>query len=335
MDIKELIISLSDAVGIGNIDSATKLARQELSKYAEVKDFGQIGLVATINKGKDKTIMLEAHIDEVGFIVTSVFPDGFLKVTKVGGNDHRFLPATSVTVHGKTDIPAVFASTPPHLAKLKSGVKDTTDILLDTGLDEKAPECISVGDFVTYDKKCMTLAGGRRSGKSLDDRAGVACLIETASRVYNKELPCNLIICLSEAEELGTRGAKTAAFANFADEAIAIDVSFADAPDVPATKCGKLGKGAMIGISPVLNKKVTDKLLKVAKENNIPYSAEVMGGATGTDADVISVTREGIPSGLISIPLRNMHTPVEVIDIKDIVGVCDILEAYILSGGAK
>ena len=335
MDIKKLIISLSDAVGIGNIDSATKLARQELSKYAEVKDFGQIGLVATIDKGKDKNIMLEAHIDEVGFIVTSIFPDGFLKVTKVGGNDHRFLPATSVTVHAKNDIPAIFASTPPHLAKLKATAKDATDILLDTGLGEKVHECVSVGDFVTYDKKCIELAGDRLSGKSLDNRAGVACLIEVASRLYNKDLPCNLIICLSEAEEIGTRGAKTAAFANFADEAVAIDVTFADAPDISATKCGKLGKGAMIGISPVLSKKVSDKLFEVAKENHISYSAEVMGGATGTDADVISVTKEGIPSGLVSIPLRNMHTPVEVIDIKDIVSVCDILEAYVLSGGAK
>lgn len=329
----ELLKKLSDATGIGHLTEATDIAAEELSKYVDVQKFGSIGLIARIDKGKTRTVMIEAHIDEVGFIVTHVFDDGFVKVANVGGNDGRILSATPVVVHAAEELSAVFASNPPHLNG-ENEVKNAEDALLDTGLGKKAKDLISAGDYVTYDKRFVTLAGNRVCGKSLDDRAGVLCLIELARRLYDKELDANLVLCLSEQEELGTRGAKTAAFSINCDEAIAIDVSFADAPDVPATKCGKLSLGAMIGISPILNRKITDKLKSVAKAKEIPHQFEVMGGTTGTDADVISVARDGIPCGLLSIPLRNMHTPAEIVDTADIESVCDILTEYILCGGA-
>ena len=329
----KLLKKLSEAVGLGHITDVREIAKAELTKYASVGEFGSIGLIAEINNGKEKTIMLEAHIAEVGFIVTHVFESGFLKVSNVGGNDGRILPATPVTVHGKTDIPAVFASNPPHLSG-ENEAKTADEALIDTGLCNKLKDIVSPGDYVTYDRNFSELSGGRVSGKSLDDRAAVACLIEIASRVYDKALPVNLVFCLSEQEELGTRGAKTAAFSIDCDEAVAIDVSFGDAPDLSPTKCGRLGGGAMIGISPILNRKITDKLTTVAEDKNIPHQFEVMGGTTGTDADVISVSKDGIPCGLISIPLRNMHTPAEVIDMADLDSICDILEGYLLSGGA-
>ncbi len=330
----DLIKRLSNAIGIGHLKYASDIASAELKKYAEVGDFGSIGLIARIDKGKDKTIMLEAHIDEVGFIVTHVFDDGFVRVTNVGGNDGRILPATPVIIHGKTDIPAVFTSTPPHLAKDKTDVKTADESLLDTGIGAEAKEYICVGDFATYDTCFSQLSGNKITGKALDDRSAVACLIEVAKRIYEKDIPVNVIFCLSEQEELGTRGARTASYAVDCDEAIAVDVSFADAPDVPTAKCGKLSGGAMIGISPILSKSITDKITAIAKEKAIAHQFEVMGGATGTDADVISISKEGIPCGLISIPLRNMHTPCEVVDLTDMTAVCDILENYILCGGA-
>ncbi len=329
----ELLKKLSEAAGLGHINEATEIASSELSKYARVRPFGSIGLIAEIDKSREKTLMIEAHVDEVGFIVTHVFEDGFLKVSSIGGNDGRILPATPVTLHGKTDIPAVFSSNPPHL-KGETEVKTADETLLDTGLGEGAKELVSPGDLVTYDREFTPLAGTRVSGKSLDDRAGVFCLIELAKRLYDKDLPVNLVLCLSEQEELGTRGAKTAAFGIFPDEAVAIDVSFGNAPDVSPTKCGKLGDGAMIGISPILNRRISDKLTAIAKENGIPHQFEVMGGTTGTDADVITLTKTGIPCGLLSVPLRNMHTPAEVVDLEDIASVCDILEKYVLLGGA-
>ncbi len=333
MDLR-ILEDLTNSVGIGHIRSATAVAKAELSLNAEVEAFGTIGLIARINKGADKTILLDAHIDEVGFIVTHIFDSGFLKVVNVGGNDGRILPATPVTVHGKEDITAVFVSTPPHLAKSGSEAKTADEIYLDTGLGEAAKDIVAICDYVTYKKTLCKHSGSRVTAKSLDDRAGVACLIELAKRLYNKPLGVNIILCISEQEELGTRGAKTAAFALDCDEAIALDVSFGDSPDLPSTKTGKLGKGGMIGISPILNRNIYEKLIAIARDKGIPYQTEVMGGASSTNADVISVSKGGVPTGLISIPLRNMHTPAEVVDIADIEAIVDLLEAYVLSGGA-
>ncbi len=335
MDIKILTAELSNAICIGHLRAAADIAKKELSAFAEVSDFGSCGVIGKIEKGAPRTLLLDAHIDEVGFVVTKVSGSGFLKVAAVGGIDARFLPATRVTVHGKEDIAAVFTSTPPHLAKNESDVLPLDEIYLDTGLGEKAAELISEGDFATFDSACIPLLKNKLSGKSFDDRAAVACLIEVASRIYDKDLPVNVIFSFSEQEELGTRGAVTSAFATECDEAIAIDVSFAAQPSVSAEESGKLGGGAMIGISPVLSKKLTDRLTAIAKEKNIPHQFEIMGGRTGTDADIISVSKSGIPTALLSIPLRNMHTPVEIIDTKDLKSVCDLLEEYILGGGTN
>ena len=329
----EIIKKLSEAVGIGHLDGARAVAKEELGKYCAVRDFGSIGLIGEINQNKEKTVMLEAHIDEVGFIVTYVFDDGFVKLKNVGGNDCRILPALPIVIHAKTKTPAVFVSTPPHLNK-DNGALSIDDTFADTGLGEKAKDIVSPGDFATFDSEFTPLGKNRICSKSLDDRVAVACLIEVASRLYSKELPVNVVFCLSEQEELGTRGARCASFEIDCDEAVCLDVSFGDAPDVPSSKCGKLGGGAMIGISPILNRKISDKLCLIAKEKEIPHQFEVMGGSTGTDADVISVSKTGIGCGLVSIPLRNMHTCLEVVDLSDLDSVCDILENYIISGGA-
>ena len=331
MDLK-LLESLSNAVSLGHIGEARDIAEAELSKYAEVTRFGQIGLLAKIDKKKDKTLLFDAHIDEVGFIVTKILGDGFLRVTNVGGNDARILPATPVTVHGKKEIPAVFGSTPPHLSGGDKKVQELDDIVLDTGIED-IENFVSAGDLVTYKTDFTALAGGRITGKSLDDRAGVFCLCELAKRVFDKDLAYNLIFSISEGEELGTRGAVTASFECDADEAIAVDVSFGDGPGISPEQCGALGKGAMLAISPILDKSVTERLKKIAKDKNIPMQYEVMGGKTSTDADVISVSRSGVKTGLVSIPLRNMHTPAEVIDVSDLESVVSLLENYVLGGG--
>ena len=334
MEIEKLLEKLSNAECIGNINEAALIAEAELKRFAKVSRHGTVGIVGKINKGKQKTLLLDAHIDEVGFVVTAVLGGGFVKVSNVGGIDPRILPANRVVIHGKEKVSAVFTSTPPHLAKKENEAVTLEDIYLDTALGQKAEELISVGDFVTFDSS-FTAMGKNFTGKSFDDRAAVACLLEVASRIYDKDLPMNVIISLSEQEELGCRGAATSAFDADCDEAIALDVSFGTAPGIPSHESGKLGGGVMIGISPVLSKKMTDKLTEIAKNRSIAHQFEVMGGKTSTDADVISITKGGIPSALLSVPLRNMHTPVEVINKDDLASVCDLLEAYIMGGGAN
>ncbi len=332
MNIKEILFELSNAVSIGNITEASDIACEVLSRYAQTAQNG-INVIGKIKGEGDYTLMCEAHIDEVGFVVTDIDDNGFLSVKNCGGIDLRSLPARTVEVHGKQNVIGMFCATPPHLGGPKE-YDDISALKIDTLLGEKAREVISVGDFVTFNQKAADLCGGRITGKSLDNRAGVVCLLALAERLQNKKLPFNVVFALTDAEELGCRGAQTAAFDVSPDEAIVLDVSFADAPDVPSNECGKLSGGAMIGMSPILNKQISKKLVAIAEENNLSYQTEVMGGRTGTNSDVISVSKSGVKTGLVSIPLRNMHSDVEIIDIKDIENVCDLLEKYILSGGS-
>lgn len=333
MNIKETLFKLSDNISIGNITDASDIAFTALSKYTEASQNG-INVIGKIKGEQDYTLMLEAHIDEVGFVVTDIDSDGFLTVKNCGGIDLRALPSRTVIVHGKEKVVGVFCATPPHLGGPKE-YDDISALKIDTLLGEKAKDIISVGDFVTFDTKAADLNGSHITGKSLDNRAGVVCILELAHRLQGKKLPVNVVFALTDMEELGNRGAKTTVFDVAPDEAIVLDVSFADAPDVPSNECGKLSGGAMIGMSPILDKNISKELVSLAKEHNIPYQTEVMGGKTGTNSDVISISKSGVKTGLVSIPLRNMHTDVEIVDIKDIESVCNLLERYILKGGRK
>ena len=335
MDIKSNLIELSKLSAIGTVDSAAKKAAEIMNEYCPVTQISNLSYVGEIKGESDYTLLLDAHIDEVGFIVTHISEDGFLTVGKCGGIDLRHLPASPVIIHGKEMVAGVFASIPPHLSEGEETPDSITDYKIDTMLGAKAKEIISVGDFVTYKVTPSELLGSRISGKSLDNRASVCALIEIARRLKGKNLPVSLKLLMSDAEELGLRGATTAAYGIEPDEAVVIDVSFGNGPDVSQYECGNLGEGAMLGISPVLCRDISDKLISISKENKLKYQTEVMGGRTSTNADVISVSKCGVKTGLISIPLRNMHTPNEVVDLEDIKSVCDILEKYIMSGGVK
>ncbi len=333
MDIKSVLSNLSNAAAIGTVNEAVEEADKYFPDNAVRTNLGGLSALYTLKGEKDYTLLIDAHIDEIGMIVTAVSDNGFVTVNKCGGIDLRLLSSKEVIIHGKQKVRGVFISTPPHLSGDDAVPGDIAEFKIDTGL-KNAKEIISLGDFVTFNTEFSSLRGDTVCGKSLDNRAGVACLIELANRLSHKTLPFNVAFLLSDGEELGLRGVRTAVFGNTPDEAIVIDVSFGDGPDIPAYKCGKIGGGAMIGISPFLNRDMTDALNTIAYDNSIHYQNEVMGSNTSTNADVISVTKCGVPTALISIPLRNMHTPVETVKISDISSVCDILERYILSGGA-
>ncbi len=332
-DLKKRLFALSNADSVGNITNARDLASEMLSEFCETQKTDNLTVIGFLKGESDYTLMLDAHIDQIAMIVTNVDDNGFLTVSKSGGIDIRSLPSRRVTVHGKEKIPAVFCSTPPHLAKGEVTYESIADIKLDTALGSKAKDIISVGDYVTFRAEPCELLGSRVSGRSFDDRCAVACLITVAEMLKGKKLPFNVAFVLSDGEELGLRGIRTASFKINPQEAIAVDVSFGDGIGISEEESAKLGSGAMIGISPTLDSSVSKKLISVCEENNIPYTAEVMGGKTGTNADMISVNKEGVKACTLSIPLRNMHTEVEVVEIKDLESVCNALYHYILSGG--
>lgn len=334
--IAEKLMKLSAARFIGNVATARDVVRSMMEPLCdEIKTDRAGGLIAVI-KGENgagkvaRRLLLQAHLDEIGFVVTKVFNDGFVRLSAVGGVDIRTLPASKIIIHGKRDVPAVFTSTPPHLASKENASKfpSLDEIMADTGL-ENAAEAISAGDFASFDISPALLQNGQITGKSLDNRAGCTALIRAAEIIRESgKLPFDTIFSFSAGEELGNRGAKTAAYEIDADAAIAVDVSFALSPMAPPEYCGIMGKGAMIGVSPVLSREMSDKLREIALDLSIPCQIEVMGGRTSTDADVISLTRRGIPCGLLSVPLKYMHTPIETVCLEDIESTARLLAGY-------
>ena len=276
------------------------------------------------------TLMLSAHADEVGFIVTHIEEDGFLRVAQVGGIDRKLYASACVTVHtAQGDLPGVIASVPPHLRREEKELPAADAIAVDLGLSgEEARAAVQPGDRLTPDVPPAVLLDGSVSARALDDRACCAAVILAAKELAALSLPLELDFVFTTMEEVGSQGAVTAAGELAPDCCIALDVSFAVTPDAPAKNCGRLGGGPMLGIAPVLDNALTGLARRTAEGEGLPLQFEVMAGATGTDADEIAVSGCGVRTVLFSIPQRYMHTPVEVIDPADVEAASALIVAF-------
>lgn len=337
MNITEVLKSLSNSDGVsGEETEAAEKALEYLKEYTDIchiKNGNVIGEFGTRTEKKPH-ILLDAHIDQIGFIVTYITDDGFLKVGKCGGIDRRLTAAQKVTVHGNKKIMGTVSSIPPHLINSEKKVPEIEDLFIDIGMSKKeAEKFVSLGDKITFNADFMQLTGTKVTGKALDDRAGVTAVLYALSLLKDdiSNLKCSFSVLFSTQEELGERGAKIGGFEIMPDYAIAVDVGFGFTDGEDKTKCGILGKGGMIGISPCLDKDLSDRLTKIAVTNNIPCQYEVMSGLTSTNADQFSVTGKGAKTVTLSIPLKYMHTPVEIIDTDDIKYTGELLAEYIRS----
>lgn len=312
---------LCEAPGPSGRECAAYAAAKELlSPMGEVKRTPLGSLLCCVNEGKEGAphLLLEAHLDQIGFIVTRV-EEGFLRFSKIGGIDARWLPATPVVIHAAGDYPGIITSVPPHLAGDGSdhSIK-IENLLIDTGFTaETAAKLFAPGDIVTFAAKPAQLQNGRLAGPALDDRIGCAAVIAAAEEIAAEKPDCRVTVLLSSMEEVGGQGAETGGFTSQPDYAIAVDVSFGDGFGCAPEKTSPLGGGTMLGYAPTLNRDFTLKLKKLAEENNIPLQHEPMGGRTGTDADELATAGRGIKMALLSIPLRSMHTVAETIDPED------------------
>lgn len=335
MSIKDVLFDLCSADGVsGDEFSAAYIAYNELKKLTGsvyVDDFGNV--FASIDNKKEKTVLLDAHIDQVGFIVTYITEDGFLKFSPVGGIDKRLLPAQQVEIISKNGkIPGVITSVPPHLSKGNDKASSYDELYIDAGLSfDEAKRLIPLGSRVSFLGEPASLIGDRITSKALDDRAGVAAILR-ALELLGDSSEYNISIAFSCQEETSESGAKMLSFRSDCDLAIAVDVSFALAKGEDKNKCGEMGKGPMIGISPSLSRIFSNSLIKIADKKEIPYQLEVMGGETGTDADAIGVSKGGVKTVTVSIPLKYMHTPVEVIELSDIENTALLISEFLKSG---
>jgi len=279
-------------------------------------------------------VMLEAHMDEIGLMINHIDEDGFLYFVPVGGIDPRILPGNQVIVHGKKDFPGVVGAKPPHV--MTADEYDTAlgfdRLYIDVGMNQQqASECISIGDVVTFMGEYTPLKENFVSAKCMDDRASLAILIGVLDLLCETQLEYDLYVCACVQEEVGLRGSVTAAFSINPDFAVAIDVTHATTPD-ESKGTFKCGCGPVVCKGPNIHPGLVDSFLKVLKKQEIPYEIEIEGGNTGTDAWAIQTAREGIPTMLLSLPLKYMHTPIETLKVDDArmcaEALCSFLESF-------
>lgn len=338
MNIKELCFSLCEKAGTsGDERKAAEYAKELLSAYMPV-NIDRLGNVVGTTEGGTLHILLDAHIDSIGLVVREFDEKGFLLVDRVGGMDERVLTGAEVIVHGKEDFFGVVCSVPPHLQKgdNKKELLSLKEMAIDVGFTkDEAEKLVEIGDRITLKTNKSELLGDNISCPSLDDRSCIAVILRALELTKNKLPSLKLTVLFSTQEETGGSGAKTAAFSAMPDCAISVDVGFGNDPYTDKTQTIELSKGPSIGISPVLNREMTNELKEIAKEENIPYQHDVMSGRTGTNADNINITGPGVKTALLSLPLRYMHTGCEVVNVNDIESTAKLIAAYLLKKEAE
>lgn len=267
-------------------------------------------------KGPGPKVMFAAHLDEIGLMVNKIEKDGSLRMGQVGGVDPRILPGQRVRVYGKETLMGIIGAKAPHLLTAEERNKNYAreDLHVDLGLPaDKVKELVQIGDQIQLDHRYTELKNGRISVKTCDDRACVAMMFEALKRLKHLRHEADLYFVATSQEEVGSRGATTSAFALDPDYAVALDVCHADTPGAPATQTMKLDS-LTASMGPYLQPMLRGKLMDVAKDNNISLQTAVVPRYTSTDADDIGAARDGIPTVLLELPLKYMHTTVELLD---------------------
>ncbi len=276
-------------------------------------------------------VMLEAHQDELGLMVSGVTDEGSLLFCTVGGFDPKTLPGTEVTVHcGDGKYFGVIGAKPPHLVKDAGKALAIENMSVDIGFKkEQTEKIVRIGDIITLNTGYIRLAGSAVAGRCIDDRGGLAAVVRTMELIQKYRLSCDVVAVATVQEELGLRGARTAAAQLVPDAAIAVDVCHGVSPGV-SDNAFPLGKGPVVSVGPNLHPKLTRQLLDRAKEEDIEVQIDVDSGDTGTDAWEIQVAGTGVPTALLSIPLRYMHANYEVGDIRDMENTARLMAAWLL-----
>lgn len=328
MGLAETLEKLSNACGVvGREEEVRRLMKSMLEKCVDEVREDKLGNVIGIKKGNKNApkVMLAAHMDEIGLLVKTISKEGFLQFAKIGGIDDRILLAQKVLVcTEKGPLHGIIGSKPPHIQKEEERKRIITydELFIDIGAEsqEEAKKMgVKIGDPVAFDIKFARISKNIVIGKAFDDRVGCAVIVETMKLLRDTE--CTVYAVGTVQEEVGLRGAATAAFGINPDVGIALDVTVAgDVPGVKEVEAPiKLGKGPSIEVSDmglITHPKVLRLLIDAAEENKIPYQLET-GLPGSTDAARIALTREGVPSGAITVPTRYIHSPTSLLSLED------------------
>lgn len=314
--------------------------RKRLANVADSIETNVMGSVHATLKGKGNapSVMIAAHMDEVGLMVTYISEEGFLSVAAVGGVDAAILPGMRVDVHTKQGtLRGVVGRKPIHLISPdeRKNVTALDDLVIDLGMSAKhVKKAVSIGDVITYGVGFEDFGDGMAVSRGFDDKMGVYIAVRVLEELAKAGGASGDYICAATVqEEIGLRGGTTSAYGVHPDIAIALDVTHAtDYPGIDPTKYGKLacGEGPVIARGPNINPVVFDRLKAAAKKAKVPVQIEAEPRVTGTDAAAMQIQRGGKATGLVSVALRYMHTPTEVIALKDLEACVKLLVQFIL-----
>ncbi|RYM34110.1 M42 family peptidase [Brumimicrobium glaciale] len=330
----ELLSAICEAPGAPGYEQKIRaLILEEVRPLVDEVELDNMGNIYAIKRGKsDKKIMIGAHMDEIGFIVTHIDDKGFIRFHTLGGFDPKTLTAQRVIIHGREDVMGVMAAKPIHVmtTEERQKIPKTTDFFIDTGRSkEEVEQLVRIGDPITRERSFIEM-GDCVNSKSLDNRLAVFILIETLKHLKDKEVPYDIYGVFTVQEEVGIRGANVAALKINPDFGFGLDTTIAyDLPGAAAhEKITSLGEGTAIKImdaSTIADYRMVEYMRKTADRHNIKWQPEILT-AGGTDtAGIQRMTAGGSIAGAISIPTRHLHQVIEMAHKEDIQGSIDLL----------
>ena len=343
MELKELMLSLCSLMSISGHEwkSHKKLKEIVGEHFDEIKEdaVGNIIFIKRCGRENAAKIMIDAHFDEIGMIVTAIHEGGFLSVTSIGGLDEAILQASDVMIYGKETLRGVIASTPPHLQKAEDEKKLTEipALLIDTGYEkEELEELVTLGTPVGFAPRYTDLLGENICGKSFDDKACAAAAIYGLANTPKDELAADVYLQLSCHEEtVRIGGAAVGAFSVAPDYAMVIDVNLAEVPDVPKHETVDYCAGVSVAISAITDRKLTNMTMALCSEREIKYTRVAAPSSTGTNTPVMNLAGRGVPTVDIGLPLKNMHTYNETLNMSDMRELARLVSEFVKSDKIK
>ncbi len=338
METGRLLQQLTEARGPSGYETEVRdIVRSLLGARAHELRVDPLGNLVALRRGAGPagdhrpSLMLAGHMDEIALVVLQI-EKGFLRIGQVGGFDPRVLFGQEVVVHGARELSGLVVSVPPHFTDPSEREKPVPleELFVDVGLAPGEVESlVHVGDLITLRPRWTPLAGGYAACKSMDDRAAVATIVLCMEELAAREHAWDVYGVATVQEETGLRGATTAAWGLAPTAAVAIDVTFGAQPGLSPTETVKMDGGPSIALGPNFHPRIFERLMAAAAAREIPVQVEPLPGASGTDAWAIQVSHSGVPSGLVSIPVRSMHSPVETVCLRDVERAAHLLAEFI------
>ncbi len=330
MDMKHVLETLCGCTAPSGFEApAAQAARALLEPLVDQVSIDRMGNVIGVRRcGREgaKTILLDAHLDEIGLIVTGA-EEGFLRFSTIGGVDPRMLPGREVTILTDPPIPGMVAPPTP-LQDDESKAVPIPELVVDAGLTQEQAEKL-LGTPMVYRGACFPLGEDQMCGKAMDDRSCFAALLRCMELLKDKNLDVDVYVMGSTREEVSGVGATVGTWSVQPDCCIAVDVTHGRTPDGPSDKTFVLGGGPAVGVGPNMARWMTQRLLDKAKEREIPFQQEVMSGHTGTNGWEMQISREGVATAVLSLPLKYMHSPIEVLSLTDLEHTAALLAAFV------